>query len=261
MSKRQHAREHKIHLRASAAVRLLLASAIFRFSDVGTPGPYVLQVLVADGRSGALLVGAHVEIPGRSLAVRSDTLGQAIFTALEPGIVRVTAKYLGYAPASANVVLGLTDSSSLVFLMESTAHNLDTIRVSSSVHPEYLDDFYQRKKIGIGRFLPSAVLDSSRHEKLADLIARRFPGLRAEWDPAHAGVKLARPGYYSLSGRPEKTGCAAQVYIDDTLANAGDVASLNAGDIAGVEYYSNAPPVQYRRAGSQCGVVLLWRKR
>jgi hypothetical protein len=45
------------------------------------------------------------------------------------------------------------------------------------------------------------------------------------------------------------------------LATGDDIAALSAGDVGGVEYYSNAPPVQYNRGGAVCGVMVVWTRR
>ena len=234
----------------------LLAVAVFAGR---LPRSYTLAVLVADGKTGALLSGAQVQIPERKLEQRSDSVGEVRFRALTPGVVRVTALHPGYAPIETSAILGLHDSTVVVFLMEPVSQSLDTIRVSAPAVKDYLREFEDRRKLGLGRFLTAVQLDSTKHEAVADLVARRFPGLRAEWSWDRTGVALARPGFYAL--KLSKGGCAAQVYIDDKPATAMDLASLQAGDVAGLEYYSNAPPVQYHRAGSGCGVVLIWTTR
>jgi hypothetical protein len=245
------------------AVPLLASLAVLNGARL--PGPYTLAVLVADGNSGALLADAEVRIPARKLAERSDSAGEARFRALAPGIVRVTALHPGYSPIETEAVLGVHDSTLVVFLMEPTSHVLDTIHVRAPAPPEYLRDFETRRRMGLGRFLTEVQLDSTKHEKVADLIARRFPGLRAEWTYMPPGVKLARPGYFSVSpaqapGRPA-IACEAQLYIDEIRASPDMLWSVQAGDVAAVEYYSSAPPVRYYRPGYACGVVLLWTKR
>lgn len=223
-------------------------------------GSYTLAVLVADGSTGALLSGAEVRIPGRKLTQRSDSAGEVRFRGLGAGVVRVTASYPGYAPIQTDAVLGLHDSTVVVFLMEATSHTLDTIKVRAPALPEYLEDFEARRRMGLGRFLTTVQLDSTKHEKVADFIARRFPGLRAEWSYIPPGVRLVRPGFFALkSGGPG--GCPPEVYIDEIRASSDMLVSLQAGDVAGVEYYSNAPPIRYYRAGYGCGVILIWTKR
>jgi len=140
-----------------------------------------------------------------------------------------------------------------------TAKTLDTVRVTAAREPEYLHDFYVRRRMGLGRFLTSAQLDSAKHETLADFVAQRFTGLHAEWDVTGTGVSLrSTRGFYSFR---KSAICNATVFLDDMLATGGDLAFLAAGDVAGVEYYSNAPPVRYTRAGAHCGVFVVWRKR
>jgi hypothetical protein len=236
------------------ALPLLGSLAVF---DGRFPRSFTLAVLVADGRTGALLSGAQVQIPSRKLAQRSDSAGEVRFRALTPGVVRVTALYPGYARIETEAILGLHDSTVVVFLMEAISQPLDTIRVSAPAVRDYLREFEGRRKMGLGRFLTSVQLDSTRHENVVDLIARRFTGLRAVWDFTLTEVTLeSRRGVTSF-----KHQCHPQVYIDEKPATGDLLGWLQAGDVAGVEYYSNAPPVQYHRAGSACGVVLIWTTR
>jgi hypothetical protein len=233
---------------------LLASLAVF---GARLPRSFTLAVLVADGSTGALLTGAKVEIPSRKLTQRSDSMGEVRFRQLTAGVVRVTALYPGYAPIQTDAVLGLHDSTVVVFLMESTSQSLDTIHVTAPAPAEYLRDFETRRHMGLGRFLTAVQLDSTKHENVADLVARRFTGLRAVWDYTYTEVTLESTRGVTSFRHP----CHPQVYIDEKPATGDLLGWLQSGDVAGVEYYSNAPPVQYHRAGSVCGVVLIWTTR
>lgn len=232
--------------------------ASLALSDSGRlPGSYTLAVLVADGKTGAFLSGARVQLPSRKLTQSSDSVGEVRFRQLTAGVVRVTVLHAGYAPMQTDAILGLHDSTVVVFPMEEVSQPLDTVRVTAPASPEYLHDFEARRHLGLSRFLTSVQLDSTKHENVADLVARRFMGLRAVWDFTLTEVTLeSRRGVTSF-----KHQCHPQVYIDEKPASADLLGWLQAGDVAGVEYYSNAPPVQYHRAGSACGVVLIWTTR
>jgi hypothetical protein len=216
-----------------------------------------LTSIIADRATGRAIEGAQVSIPARRLVSFSDSIGRASFRDLESGIVRITVTRSGYAQKTATVLIGLSDSIAVVLLIDAGGQQLDTVTVTAPMPKAYLREFDVRRAQGLGRFLTEAQLDSASHERLADFLARRFPGVRAEWDRLHLSVQFGRAGFYSLSGKT----CRVQTYIDDMPAQPGDIASLLSTDVAGVEYHSNAPPVQYRTAGSQCGVILVWTKR
>jgi len=80
-------------------------------------------------------------------------------------------------------------------------------------------------------------------------------GVRAEWGHSRLGVRLVSlRGPVSIS-QPE---CVVQVYVDNHRADADELAHIQSGDLAGVEYYSIAPPGQYS-ANAACGVLLCGR--
>ena len=228
----------------------------------GTPqGRNILTAMVADKSTAMAIPGAEVRIPALRLATVSDSGGAATFRNLDDGVVRIAVTREGYVPKHVTVLLGVSDSTEIVLMMEPETHELDEVTVIAPRSKPYLREFDVRRTQGLGRFLTETQLDSARHDFLADFIARRFPGVRAEWNPSHLSVRFGRAGYTALSEKSTSKSCTVRVYIDDMVAQPGDVGALRATDVAGVEYHSNAPPVQYRTAGSQCGVILVWTKR
>ena len=58
--------------------------------------------------------------------------------------------------------------------------------------------------------------------------------------------------------------CATQIYIDGFFRSSEDLATLQAADVTGVEYYTISPPPQYVRndkSGWGCGTLVIWTKR
>jgi hypothetical protein len=217
---------------------------------------FTLAVLVADRKNGMPIVDALVKVPARGLASRADSMGEVRFRGLDPGLLRVNATRVGYAPMTANVIIGVDDTATVVFLMQASTANLDTVRVNASRSPSYLREFEARRTMGLGRFLTEATLDSSRTRSLADVVATRFAGLHAQWSFDHMSVAIA-----STRGSASGRGCVAQIFIDGYVGKGEDLAALKSEDVGGVEYYSNAPPVQYARAGPGCGTIIIWTKR
>jgi len=233
----------------AASLTLLAARAPVR--------PCSLAVLVADARTGIPLSDARVEIAAFKQIQRTDSSGELCFTGLAVGIIRVTAARVGYAPMESTVSLTAADSSVIVFLMRRSTPALDTVRVKGYQYAPYLQEFETRRRSGLGRYLTYPQLDSAWWEPIADLAARRFPGLRAEWDQSNTSVGLkSTRGAATFGGRT----CGVQVYVDGFSRKGEDLAFLRAGDLAAVEYYATAPPVQYPSAGFACGVLLIWTR-
>jgi hypothetical protein len=144
----------------------------------------------------------------------------------------------------------------VVFRLIPVTPSLDTVVIRGVPVPWYLEEFERRRQGLFGRFLVAAQLDSVWSETVADVAARRFQGLRVEW---------IYPLQYHLVSTHASTfhsrRCKPDVYVDRVYRNDDEVLSLSAGEVAGIEYYSIAPPVQYQRLGQECGAILIWSKR
>jgi hypothetical protein len=221
-----------------------------------------VSVFVADGASSAPLVQARVEFPALGLSRHTDLFGLAYFPAMKSGVARIKVSKIGYRPIEEDITLEVqsADAIEVSVAMRDLAvpYALDTVKVIA--RPTYFDlfsGFERRRQLGLGTFLTAAQLDSSQHLPLADLISRRVTGVRAEWGHSRTGVRLVSlRGPISIS-QPE---CLVQVYVDNHRADADELAHIQSGDLAGVEYYSIAPPGQYS-ANAACGVLLVWAKR
>lgn len=240
--------------------------AIVTLAATGAPAELgsqstLLTVIVSQASSETPIVGADVLVPTLGLAALTDSLGRVAFKDLKPGLIKITVRYPPLASITKSVILGLSDSTDVYVSLANVGFNLDTVHVRGHADPEYLNEFVARKRMGIGRFLTQKQLDSAGSEPLADVASRRFTGIRAVWSVDHTSVSLqSLRGYYALGGRG-KAVCSIQVYIDGILATGMDLVGLQSADVAGVEFYSTAPPVQYARAGSACGVMVLWTRR
>ncbi|HJQ09894.1 MAG TPA: hypothetical protein VJ840_02570 [Gemmatimonadaceae bacterium] len=141
---------------------------------------------------------------------------------------------------------------------EPPRHVLDTVKVTGSIsYFSLLSGFNERRKLGLGKFFTAAQLDSAPHESVADLVSRRIAGLHVQWSPSRIGARIV-----SLRGpvKIRESECFVRVYVDNNRADDQDLAHIQSGDVAGVEYYSMAPPPQYA-ANGLCGVLLLWTRR
>ena len=215
----------------------------------------VVVVGVADAATGAPLTEARVGVPDAKRTGTTNWIGEAVLAGISPGKHNVEARKLGYEPANA-LVLVRGDSVGVVFRLIRVTPSLDTVVIRGVPVPWYLEEFERRRQGLLGRFLVAAQLDSVWSETIADVAARRFPGLRVEWIypdqfhlvSTHASTFLRRR-------------CKPDVYVDRIYRRDDEVLAVTAGEVAGIEYYSIAPPVQYQRLGQECGAILIWTKR
>jgi hypothetical protein len=239
-------------------IALCLLTLVIPAIGSGQAKKSVVVVGVADMVTGAPLTDARVTVSDVPKTALTDWIGEVRVTGVSPGKHRIEVRQLGYDPAEATVLVQ-GDSVGVVFRLIRLSQNLDTVRINGTLIPSYLEEFDKRRRLGLGRYLTSLQLDSVRTEALADVTVWRFPGLRAQWDASHTKVRIASThGPTSL-----KHACVPQIYIDGFFRENAedDLGSLAAGDVAGIEYYSVAPPVQYSRAGSGCGAILIWTRR
>lgn len=220
-----------------------------------------VSVFVADEASGAPLAQARVEFPELGLSQETDQFGAAYFPTVKPGVVRINVVKIGYTPVRRHV--SLEPASAKAFELSVTMKRfgvgqlLDTVNVISEAPLSVPADFTRRRRLGLGRYFTSVQLESSPHESLADQLARRVPGLQVVWLNSRMGVRLmSLRGPIRFHGERQ---CFVQVYVNDQKAESEELAHIQSGDVAGVEYYSIAPPPQYN-VNAACGVLLVWTK-
>jgi len=141
--------------------------------------------------------------------------------------------------------------------------------------------FYERQRMGIGRFLDDRRLHRVPGRALS-VELRTVPGLRiVPSSIAHAipgghtgGVGAGiETGTFAMSSRGSTSigggACMMEVYLDGTLVagpRLGAAYSLSMDDIPttqveAVEVYQDAEiPAQYRTSSAMCGVILLWTR-
>ena len=243
-------------LRETRKIALSLLTWLAPTIGSGQDYKSLVIVGVADAITGSSLMNARVQISDLRGVARTDWIGEARVANVPPGEHRIEVRQLGYEPAEAPLLVR-GDSIGVVVRLVRSAQSLDTVRINGAVIPGYLEEFERRRGSGLGRYLTSSQLDSIPTEALADFAARRFTGLRAEWDISRTSVNLSSTRGPTSFGHE----CNPQIYIDGYFRTGEDLASLAAGDVAGVEYYSTVPPVQYSRAGSGCGTILIWTRR
>jgi carboxypeptidase family protein len=215
------------------------------------PPATIFVATVADAETGAPLVGAEVSMPSLGRTVVTDWIGEAHITGVPPGNHPVSVKKIGYVAARLSIAFS-GDTVGQFFALGRTPRMLDTVRTTGTLQvPAYLHDFEVRRRMGIGRFLTDSILVKEPNTPIAEVMSRRFPGLRVVgYDRTVASMSCGHIDVY-IDG--DKTS-----WLSPDVT---DLSSLVGDDVAGVEYYARgSAPVQYRLTSAACGVLLIWLK-
>jgi hypothetical protein len=235
---------------------LLLAAALPLAVQAQHTSTFVADV--ADAATGAPLRDADVVILDLHRVARTNWLGEATFTDVDSGAHEVRARKLGFVAAQLTLPFR-GDTVGQVFMLAEAPRSLDTIRVTASNVPVYLQPFEHRMKSGLGRFLTEDQLDEEGTRDVRLVILTRFPGLVIRPDGSgHDALYSVRGFMTQMHVKP----CAVSVYLDGVPITQDDVWDLTrTWDLAGVEYYDGqTAPAEYRVAGTVCGVLLLWSR-
>ena len=232
--------------------------------------------------SKAGIAGAEVSLGPGSRRVTSDAAGHFEFAQVPAGVVSLVVKRLGFAPESASFEVQSNEDLDVLIELTATVQQLDTVSVAGRSEPVAtgkLTGFYDRKRVGIGKFIDGDEIAKEPHDKLGDLIAIRTPGSRlvrgrigfVAWLATTRDSNL-RPARAPMDPNDVRRGadpnaCFPDVYIDGTNVNRFgtgaplfDINSINAADVAAIEVYVGAAriPIQYNSSSAACGVLLIW---
>jgi hypothetical protein len=243
------------------ALSLLTVASGEGLAQLTSAKTFGVIVGVAEEGTGAALSGAVIRLDSLQPVV-SDAVGFAAFRRVGEGkhLLRVTR--IGYTPMQQMLSVGRTDSVEVICFLRRNAVELDTATVVAAAENPLMTpaaaEFYRRRGLGVGRYLTREELGSLSRGgvRVADVIARRFPGVDAKWSSSGTVVALtSKRGPSSL----QHAACTIPVYIDGMRAEGNDVASVRATEIGGIEFYSTSPPPEFAVLGNTCGVILIWR--
>jgi hypothetical protein len=196
---------------------------------------------------------AVVSVLGSPLRVTTGDNGRFRIVAVPAGQYIVMVHRVGYAPMSAAIQIGTTDTLRFSFAMHRIATALDTVVVSAKRLAARMAEFEERRKLGFGTFIT------------AEDIRQRNPVALGEVLRGIPSISVTGSGYNrQVVTSTRSSRCPMQVVIDGVLLPMPtDLASLvPPSEVAGIEVYAGpaTSPVQYKAAGSACGVILIWTK-
>jgi hypothetical protein len=223
-------------------------------------GDAYVRVHVTDAASGGAVADAEVWVGNRSS--KTDSLGHAVLQ-LRRNRETVVVKRIGYDDERREAAAG---STSLEVALSPAPVALGVLRATATAGPlsPSLQRFYQRVERGRGAFLTRDQIDRRKPRRLTDLF-REIPGVRVT--PGPRGERLmmtgAIPTMYAVNPRWEAGDCPVQYYLDGMSYQpdfAGVPNDVRPDEVEGIEVYRRLSevPVEFRRPGAECGVVLIW---
>lgn len=232
----------------------------------GSPIPNGVVVLLRADGSESARVGTQAD-------------GQFALGVREAGDYRVWARAVGYEELLAGPVHLSGRGDSLELRLRPIPISLDPLLVTAEARQLLLTSvgFYERARLGIGRFITAEIVETRRARTMTDLL-RTEPSIRALTDPEGDGgagtvvyFRGTLRGLRMGGGRP----CLPTIVVDGFKVRDSGVAGkggarftrldelVQPGDIAGVELYPSGAgaAVQWSGMDAGCGVIVIWTKR
>lgn len=225
----------------------------------------LVLVRVVDAVSGAPVTGADVLLGEHRNA--TDSLGLALLPRAPTAALAV--RRLGYQSFA---LVSFGDAWEMEVMLDAVPVRMAGVRATVDptpgprVHSPALRRFYARVERGHGAFLTRDDLDRRKPRRLVDAF-REVPGIRVVPTPRGEILQFsgAVPFMYNTPGA-RAGDCPVQYYLDGSSwePDATGVISndVRPDEVEGIEIYRRATeiPPEFRRPGSECGVVLIWLK-
>jgi TonB-dependent Receptor Plug Domain len=249
-------------LGAALAAALLAAPSFAQEPDApAPPAQPQVSVHVTDGSTGGPIAGADVRLGERRVVTGADGIARMVRPA---GAQNVVVTRMGYQTRSVPVGTETRLAVPLTIIPVSVAG----VEASSrpQAHSPLLRRFYDRLERGRGAFVTREQIEQRRPRRLVDAF-REIPGVRVTATPRGERLMMsgALPFMYQSAGAA-KGDCPVQYYLDGSMwePDAPGVISndVRPEEVEGIEVYRRLSevPAEFRRPGSECGVVLIWLK-
>ncbi len=231
---------------------------------------------VLDAATRAPVPHAIIEIRSQDRRTETDSTGRFRMDGLQPQIVVLHVRGLGYEAVQRSLNLFAGRTVSVEYLLASSAVALPDVTVTESDPRGILElsGFEDRRRLGLGQYYTEE--DIARHPQ------RRVPDLLRDAQ----GMRIARGAsneFYAVNTRQQLTSiipnrnrsvCFLDIFVDGMVVYSADGAMrgipppdlnylVSLSDLLGVEVYTGLAnvPAEYRRQGSSCGAILFWTRR
>jgi len=161
-------------IRWGACLALLLTVSAVAPAQTGT-----IVGTVRDS-AGAAVAGAEVTVAGTRLRAVADSAGAFRLTLVPTGEQRVRARRLGFRLRELPATIIGERPTEVRFVLARLAQELSTVVVQAKVdqRARHLAGFYERRKMGLGRYITQDRIDARNTNSLQDLLTGELPGIR-----------------------------------------------------------------------------------
>jgi hypothetical protein len=232
----------------------------------------VLRGRVIDNATGEGVPTAAVEaLAARRSAGRARTAADGKFEVRlrAAGTFRLTAQRTGYnASVTSDVPVAARETVYVEVRVAAAPMQLDPLRVTARVAPPHRrtlerTGFYDRERMGIGRFFRREDFERYRHLSTSRVLSRA-PGVIVEGAGPREWVVFTRSSIAGALMRDGAGHCLPLLYLDGVRINTASALNevASAANVEAVELYESAAeiPVEYVGSASACGVILVWTR-
>jgi hypothetical protein len=220
----------------------------------------VLTGVVRDS-TGRPLRDARVTVSGVSGEWSADAAGAFVVRGIPPGTRAIVVRAPGFVPERRLADFAARDSANLDVAISQLVTTLRTVTVLEREHYNELKaELDQRRRAGFGYRADSTAFANV----LSVGQALNFPGVHVTVTGSEWGIYMT--GVYHMASRGGSgiaLTCVPTVWIDGMVSDWLMVNELRKDEIALIEVYNSAAraPLQFSGTRTNCGVVLVWRKR
>jgi hypothetical protein len=209
--------------------------------------------------AGRPIPGVEVRLRGATAGfARTDDSGGFRLPGLAAGPVSVTARRLGFAPATVDMRLRPGRIDSLVLSLTAVAVSLAGVLVEDEYDARshrLLAGFWDRRSRGFGHYITRDEIEQRDPHDFVDLV-RMVPSVSVQTRNGRKVIRFSRGG-----GR---TDCPPQYWVDGLRIEGGQPDEFTPQDVEAVELYSGPatiPPQFTPRFNSYtCGAVVIWTR-
>ena len=222
-----------------------------------------LATLVGSVRdsAGHPVPNAEVRLTGSDVFTRTNDSGGFRLQGLPLGIVNVTARRLGFAPASFDLKMREGQRDSLVLTLTMLAQSLPgvvAIDEEMARSQRLLAGFWARRSQGFGHYLTREEIVQRDAHEFTELV-RMIPSVSVQIRSGRPVVRFPRFGQSAL-----RSDCPPLYWVDGQRLENASPDEFPPNDIEAMEVYAGAAtiPPQFapRMSSYTCGVIVIWTR-
>lgn len=221
-----------------------------------------VRIVAREDGTGAPIRDAQVIVSGVGTVAATDSAGAADAAGVPAGVRLVRVQRVGYLPESFTAEFRPGETVEAEVDLLRAPLQLDGLTVTGRMPSRSLRDagFYDRQRIGFGKFVGREQIDARHDGKLSSLMMT-VPGVNVML--CQSGC--TDPGYFLVASGTRlsaNSNCRMQLYVDGVRVSNENIDKVSALNLDGVEVYTRLGGIPARFAGTDasCGVVLLWSR-